>query len=125
MFSTNFRRKELSIKGQERRVDLELLSLKSAQRNNVVRVRWVHSEAQLGNALTKSGAKELEMFYQMGGTWRIVNDPKMRSARKRRSEGMETFEGHTEQHNEHKTYMLTSVCLVTPKYRGNWRNPGA
>ena len=36
------------------------------------------------------------MFYQMGGTWRIMNDPKMRSARKRRSDGMETFEDHTD-----------------------------
>ena len=42
---------EMTIKGQERRVDLELLSLKSAQRNNAFRVRWVHSEVQLGNAL--------------------------------------------------------------------------
>ena len=101
---------ELSIKGQERRVDLELLSLKSAQRNNNVRVRWVHSEAQLGNALTKSGAKELDMYYQMGGTWRIVNDPKMRSARKRRSEGMDAFEEHTEttQSAQHKH---TGACV--------------
>ena len=96
---------ELSIKGQERRVDLELLSLKSAQRNNEVRVRWVHSEAQLGNALTKPGAKELELYYQMKGSWRIVNDPKMRSARKRRSDGLETLENHAQTtQTAHKTY---------------------
>ena len=86
---------ELSIKGAERRTDIELLCLKSAQRNNHVTVRWVHSEAQIANALTKGGAKELDMHYQMKGTWRIVQDEQMRSSRKRRSEGITTFQQNT------------------------------
>ena len=110
---------ELSIKGQERRVDLELLTLKSAQRNNNVRVRWVHSEAQLGNALTKPGAKELDLFYQMKGFWRIVNDPKMRSARKRRSDGLETLENHTQDtqtvHTTHSALVCVSHLKKDPK----------
>ena len=57
---------EFSVKGSERRTDLEMLCLKSAQRKNAVELRWVHSEAQLGNALTKAGAKELEMYYKNG-----------------------------------------------------------
>lgn len=83
---------ELSVKGAEKRSDLELLCLKSAQRNNNVVLRWVHSEAQLANALTKGGAKELELFYKMQGTWRIVCDDLMRSARKRRKEGLTVFQ---------------------------------
>ena len=79
---------ELSTKGAERRTDIELLCIKSAQRYNNVEVRWVHSEAQLSNALTKGGAKELESFYQLGGMWRIVCDAQMRSAKKRRQDGI-------------------------------------
>ena len=65
---------ELSTKGAERRTDLELLCVKSAQRHNHVALRWVHSEAQLGNELTKGGAKELELFYRSGQQWKIVSD---------------------------------------------------
>ena len=83
---------ELSTKGAERRTDIELLCIKSSQRNNGLEVRWVHSEAQLSNALTKSGAKELDLYYQMGHRWRIVHDPKMMSAKKRKSQGINTFE---------------------------------
>ena len=78
---------ELSTKGAERRTDLELLCVKSAQRHNHVILRWVHSEAQLGNALTKGGAKELELFYRGGQQWKIVSDQQMQSARKRRQNG--------------------------------------
>lgn len=94
---------ELSIKGAERRTDIELLCLKSAQRNNHVTVRWVHSEAQIANALTKGGAKELDMYYQMKGTWRIVQDEQMRSSRKRRSEGITTFQQSTSEESSKKT----------------------
>ena len=41
-------------KGAERRTDLELLSPKEAQLRNQVCIRWVHSEAQLANSLTKN-----------------------------------------------------------------------
>ena len=83
---------ELSTKGAERRTDIELLCVKSSQKNNQTKVRWVHSEAQLGNALTKANTKELEMFYRMGHQWRIVHDPFMKSAKKRRSEGINTLQ---------------------------------
>ena len=57
-----------------------------------------HSEAQLGNALTKAKAKELELFYQMGHQWKIVNDDNMRSARKRRQDGLEQLESSSKPH---------------------------
>ena len=68
-----------------------------------VTVRWVHSEAQIANALTKGGAKELDMYYQMKGTWRIVQDEQMRSSRKRRSEGITTFQQSTSEESSKKT----------------------
>ncbi|CAE7205304.1 RE1 [Symbiodinium sp. CCMP2592] len=79
----------LSIKGAEKRANLELLALKEAQSRTNVHIRWVHSEAQLANTLTKAnGGRELELFYRMGHQWRIVEDDRMRSARKRKAEGM-------------------------------------
>ncbi|OLP95213.1 Retrovirus-related Pol polyprotein from transposon TNT 1-94 [Symbiodinium microadriaticum] len=69
----------LSIKGAEKRTNIEMISLKESQQSTKVEIRWVHSEAQLANALTKVGnAKELELFYRMHHRWRIVEDPQMR-----------------------------------------------
>ena len=83
---------ELSVKGAERRTDIEMLCLKSAQRNNDIQLRWVHSEAQLGNALTKEGAKELELLYKMNFLWRIVCDKDMMSAKKRKTQGLSVLQ---------------------------------
>ena len=79
----------LSIKGAEKRANLELLALKESQTRTEVKIRWVHSEAQLANTLTKAnGTREMDLYYRMGHQWRIVEDARMRSARKRKSEGM-------------------------------------
>ena len=60
----------LSIKGAEKRTDLELLALKESQLRNRVHIRWVHGEAQLSNGLTKgSEYKQLELFYSMNQKW--------------------------------------------------------
>ena len=79
----------LVIKGAEKRTNIELLSLKEAQNNHGLIMRWVHSEAQLANALTKGGSRELELFYRMKHTWRIVEDPEMMSARRRKQVGLD------------------------------------
>ena len=81
----------MATKGAER-TDLELLCIKYAQRRNGVIVRWVHSEAQMGNALTKAGAKEIELYYQLNGQWKIVSDDQMKSARKRRESGLQALD---------------------------------
>ena len=94
---------ELSVKGAERRTDIEMLCLKSAQRNNGVLLRWVHSEAQLGNSLTKENTKELELYYKMGYKWRIVCDDDMRSARKRRVDGLTALQQGTQQKQQEHT----------------------
>ena len=86
----------LTIKGAERKSNLELLSVKEAQQRTDLQVRWVHSEAQLANSLTKqNGGHELELYYKMGHSWRIVEDPSMRSARKRKAEGHSPLENLT------------------------------
>ncbi|CAE7839318.1 RE1 [Symbiodinium sp. CCMP2592] len=79
-----------SIKGAEERTNIEALALKESQQNTGLIVRWVHSEAQLANSLTKMrGKNEIEMFYRLGQSWRIVEDPEMQSARRRREAGLE------------------------------------
>ena len=78
----------LSIKGAEKRTNIEMIALKESQEQTGLVLRWVHSEAQLANALTKRhNCKELELFYSMGHCWKIVEDPEMRSARRRRADG--------------------------------------
>ena len=80
----------MAFKGAEKRTLIELLSVKESQDRLGTQIRWVHSEAQLSNALTKAGpCQEMELFYRMGHQWKIVEDPDMRSARKRKSEGLE------------------------------------
>ena len=83
----------LTIKGAEKRSNIELLAVKASQQQTGLTVRWVHSEAQLANSLTKAGAtKELELYYQMGHQWRIVEDNEMKSARRRKQDGLEPLQ---------------------------------
>ncbi|CAE7537598.1 RE2 [Symbiodinium sp. CCMP2456] len=82
----------LVIKGAEKRTNIELLAIKEAQRNHGLLIRWVHSEAQLANALTKHGSKEMELYYRMRHSWRIVEDPEMMSARRRKTAGLEPLD---------------------------------
>ena len=83
---------EMTIRGAENKVDLELLCLKHSQRETGVQLRWVHSEAQLGNSLTKGQTKELTMYYNLGFKWRLVTDDNMMSARKRRLQGLDALQ---------------------------------
>ena len=83
----------LTIKGAEKRANIELLGLKESQQSTDLKVRWVHSEAQLANGLTKAGpGKEIELYYRMGHKWRIVEDSEMMSARKRKTAGLEPLD---------------------------------
>ena len=88
----------LSIKGAEKRANLALLALKESQHRTEVHIRWVHSEAQLSNTLTKAnGGREMELYYRMGHQWRIVEDERMRSARKRKAEGLSPLQQQDKQ----------------------------
>ena len=83
----------LAIKGAEKRSNIEMIALKEAQQRAGVTLRWVHSEAQLANSLTKAGgSKELELFYRMNFQWKIVEDPEMRSARRRKTQGLDPLD---------------------------------
>ena len=87
----------LVIKGAEKRSNIELLSLKASQASTNLDIRWVHSEAQLANGLTKMAtSREFELYYKMGGRWRIVEDPAMMSARRRKTQGLQPLQSESE-----------------------------
>ena len=80
-------------KGPERRVALEMVGLKQAIEETKLTMRWVHSEAQLANSLTKQTEPlQLTKFFQMGQQWKIVADDMKRSTRTRKKLGLDTFE---------------------------------
>ena len=98
----------VSIKGAEKRANIELLSLKEAQQRTGLLLRWVHSEAQLGNSLTKiGGQKELELFFRMGSVWKIVEDEEMRSARRRKADGLDPLSNQGSQRQQQNTLTQT------------------
>ena len=80
-------------KGPEHRTALELLGLKESVVRTQTPIRWVHSDAQLANSLTKDNEpQQLQKFYQLNQRWRIVDDPLMRSTRNRKKIGLQTLE---------------------------------
>ncbi|CAE7039082.1 RE1 [Symbiodinium sp. KB8] len=88
----------LTIKGAEKKSNIELVSVKESQYRTSLQIRWVHSEAQLANSLTKwNGGHELELFYKMRSSWRIVEDPEMKSARRRKAEGLSPLQQQQQQ----------------------------
>ena len=91
-------------KGAEKRVDVTLMRLKESQVVNKVLVRWVHSDAQLANGLTKARElRQLLMYYNMGQHWKIVEDPTMSSARKRKEKGQQPLDDVTHEKNPNVT----------------------
>jgi len=79
----------LTLKGAEKRSDLEALCLKEALNECGVNIRWVNGESQLANSLTKADEpQQLDLFRRMGLRWKIIYDPEMLSGRKRRQAGL-------------------------------------
>lgn len=77
------------IKGAERRADIEALSLKESSSNTGMGLRWVHSDAQLANSLTKPSEKhQALLFLRLGQRWRIIYDDQTVSARRRKAQGI-------------------------------------
>lgn len=88
--------------GAEKRTTLELLALKGSQMRNGTRYRWVHSEAQLANGLTKEREyHQLSLFYQLNQRWRIVADDQRASARRRKAQGLGPLESRSSAALEH------------------------
>ena len=64
-------------------------------------IRWVHSDAQLSNSLTKNEQRQLQLFYKMHQMWRIVQDTNMTSAKKRKEQNIDPLTNNiTPQHKQ-------------------------
>lgn len=81
------RRPYISPTGQSKKIDIELLALKNAQRETGLEIRWVNSQAMLANSLTKRGEDEqMNRFVACKQTWRIVEDAEMFSGKRLKRE---------------------------------------
>ena len=80
-------------KGASKKIDIELFALKEAQRSTHLDVRWVNSDAQLANSLTKRGEDhQVARFIALGQRWRIVFDENMFSGKRRKAQGKDPLE---------------------------------
>ena len=78
------------IKGAERRADIEALTVKDSMTSTGLMLRWVHSDAQLANSNTKPTEKhQIHLFQKLHSHWRIIFDPDMMSARRRKTAGLD------------------------------------
>ena len=63
----------LTLKGEEKRSDIESLCLKEAMESTQLHIRWVHGDAQLANSLTKEEElQQILLFQSLQGRWRIT-----------------------------------------------------
>ena len=76
----------------DRRVALELLSYYYNMLSAKTETRWVHSEANLADYMTKLGARLPWQIYMQTGSWSIVFDEACRSAKRRRAQGLMRFD---------------------------------
>ena len=83
----------------DKRSAVEALAMKEAMEDANCEQRWVHSQAQLGDSLTKESleASRLMMTFLKEGKWRIVHDPNFESARKRAKAGLKILEADGDQ----------------------------
>ena len=108
----------------EKRTALELLSYMQNTKRNGTKTRWVHGEANLADGLTKDKANAeaiLTKFLKMGQEWSLVDDPRFRSAKKRKAEGIERLQGpeaEAQEESEEFEVMLTRlIANCWPMYK--------
>ena len=81
------------LNSKEQMTGVELAKLQESCARTVLKIRWVNGDAQLATSLTKSHEQgQLNLFYKLGGRWRLVYDETCTSARKRRQAGTTALE---------------------------------
>ena len=81
---------------RDKRTSIECLGIRQQKEQTALQIRWVHSDAMLADGLTKDrAAKVLLEFFRSGQRWRLVDDPLHRSARKRKTEGIDKLDHGT------------------------------
>ena len=81
---------------RDKRTSIECLGIRQQKEQTALQIRWVHSDAMLADGLTRDrAAKVLLEFFCSGQRWRLVGDPLHRSARKRKTEGIDKLDHGT------------------------------
>ena len=70
---------------EEKRTAIELLAIKQRLQQALVDLRWVNSDQQMSDALTKPWQHEGLIRALQGSMWRIVYDPSYQSAKRVRA----------------------------------------
>ena len=74
---------------EEKRTCIEMIGFQQAALRENIEVRWVHGESNLSDSLTKPAAfHQLQMCSRAGFCWKLVYDPNMLSAKKRKQMGL-------------------------------------
>ena len=83
----------LTLRGAEKRADIETLCLKESMSSTSVSIRWVNGDTQLANSLTKDNEpQQLVEFYRREGRWKVIYGPQLMSGRKRRQLGIKALD---------------------------------
>ena len=82
---------------KERRSGIELLGLKENLQRSKTLLRWVNSGAMLADPMTKGRMGFMMEEFLANPSWKIVDDPKFESYKKRCSKGNDAFEKKPEQ----------------------------
>ena len=77
---------------KERRSGIELQGLKENLLRNMTRLRWVNSGAMLADPMTKGKMRYLLEEFLRNPQWKLVDDPKFESFRKRKLDGGDAFD---------------------------------
>ena len=79
-------------KGANKKVDIEMMAIKESQLHTKLHVRWVNSDAQLANTLTKREDHQMSRFIALGQQWRIVYDASMSSGKRLKAQGRDPLQ---------------------------------
>ena len=74
---------------------LDMISLFQRLKQGETSVRWVHSDAQLADALTKNVANSSLLRVLVSGRWTLVDDPSFTSAKRLKSERSKMLQQRT------------------------------
>ena len=76
------------LNSKEKMIGVDLAKLQESCSRTDLKLRWVNGDAQLANSLTKNHEQaQMNLFYKLGGRWRLVYDETYTSARNRRKMG--------------------------------------
>ena len=77
---------------KERRSGIELLALKENFKTNETNLKWVNSGAMLADAMTKSKARHIMEMFLREPSWKLAQDEKFESYKKRKAKGGDAFD---------------------------------